>query len=70
MAGGKTIPSVYCLIDGTLGTATFDHRFSVAKIMQVSILWMSLYAAESEVITKIYCLEMTAPHAILATNKD
>lgn len=51
MAGGNTIPSVYCLIDGTLGTATFDNGLSVPENMQVSTLWMSLYAAELEVIT-------------------
>ena len=62
MAGGNTIPSVYCRIDGTLGAATFDNEFSVPKNMQVSTIWMSLHAAELEVTTQTCCLEIHAPH--------
>lgn len=29
MAGGNTIPSICRLIDGTLGTVTFDNEFPV-----------------------------------------
>lgn len=68
MAGGNTIPSVYCLIDETLGAATFDNGFSVPKNMQVSTPWMSLYAAKLVVITQICCLEMYAPHLTSASN--
>lgn len=48
MTGGNKIPSVYCLIDGALGTATLMMGFLYqAKNMQVSTLWRKITSNRS-----------------------